>query len=464
MKQAIYWHDTIEPGPQPNLTGDTETEALIVGGGIAGLTVAQWLKENMGIDALLLEQNRCGGAASGHNSGSIRPGLVPVSFLLRRYGSDAGAEVAHAWNIDSLAHIRRSIARYGISCDLNESGELYTVTDPALTRHIEKEHRARQQVNLSSHYYSKDALRALIGTSAYQAALRYDTCIGINSYKYVLGLRDALVQLGLRVFENTPVNKIEKNSVLTPHGRVKAKYIFVCTDRFAPELGIEAADIYHHQNYLAVSEPLSEDIKRAIFPSSDYVLTALGQLPHYYRLTPDGRLVLGCALPNKVYAKQSPDPSPEIDYLLGYIRQLFPMLKDVEFSHGWNGLYGITRDLFPIAGKLGGHHVALCAGTMAGSVLAAQTAAQVALEGDAPLRRYFAPQRAYTPLDPLLKPFGKAFSFPLANAYSISRLQGPPELMARQQTCVKLAAGALASFGIVTAVRSCVRRLSKQVQ
>jgi hypothetical protein len=136
---------------------------------------------------------------------------------------------------------------------------------------------------------------------------------------------------------------------------------------------------------------------------------------------------------------------------------LIPVLEGVDFSHGWSGLFGLTRDLLPIAGRIpivraddgSKLHAALCAGSMIWSVLAGQTAAQTAIEGNAPLSRFFAPRRAYTPLDPLTAKLGKSIAFPVSHLYAGSLLTGHPEQVARQQRRVRngswlLGAGAAA--------------------
>jgi len=45
MKKSVYWLGAAPPSALPSLQENTEADAVVVGGGIAGPSAAQWLRE-----------------------------------------------------------------------------------------------------------------------------------------------------------------------------------------------------------------------------------------------------------------------------------------------------------------------------------------------------------------------------------------------------------------------------------
>ena len=62
-----FWIDTTPETDYPSLENDIEVDAVIVGGGITGLTAAYLLKKN-GIKTALLEANRIAKGVSAHTT------------------------------------------------------------------------------------------------------------------------------------------------------------------------------------------------------------------------------------------------------------------------------------------------------------------------------------------------------------------------------------------------------------
>ena len=69
----------------------------------------------------------------------------------------------------------------------------------------------------------------------------------------------------------------------------------------------------------------------------------------YFRLTGEGRLLIGGGTLRETYARARPD-SRTPRRLARFVRKTFPALADVRFESYWPGLIGVTRDLLPLAG------------------------------------------------------------------------------------------------------------------
>jgi gamma-glutamylputrescine oxidase len=89
IDDTVFWYlnkPTITP-----LRQSLETDVVVVGGGMAGLTAAQAFAEK-GARVVLLEKNFCGAGASGKSSGFITPNS---ELSLNDLATIYGLEVAH---------------------------------------------------------------------------------------------------------------------------------------------------------------------------------------------------------------------------------------------------------------------------------------------------------------------------------------------------------------------------------
>jgi hypothetical protein len=239
---------------------------------------------------------------------------------------------------------------------------------------------------------------------------------------------------------------------------VRARHVIVCVDRFAPQLGIARDKVYHQQNFIAVSEPLAESVQEEIFPSGPLLLFDAGFLFHYMRLTPEGRLIVGGSRLREAYRAQECDAGPVAKHLVRWVRQKFPVLEKAEFTHCWRGLFGLTRDLLPIAGKstrssADGIYVGLGGGGMTWSVLAGKTAAEIAVRGNSPLASFLSPSRTFTPMEGLPSLLGRGTRFALSHQFARTFLQGDSEDLERQRRKIRAAASA-AAIGTAVGVAS----------
>ncbi len=71
------------------LTKDVQTDIVIVGGGIAGITTSYFLLKNTDKNVLLLEADKIAHGATGHNAGQITPYFEkPLSNIVDEFGLD----------------------------------------------------------------------------------------------------------------------------------------------------------------------------------------------------------------------------------------------------------------------------------------------------------------------------------------------------------------------------------------
>jgi gamma-glutamylputrescine oxidase len=458
MRESVYWIESSPPSEKLEpLKRNIDVDLAIVGGGMSGLSAAQWVVENApGTGVAVVESEFCGAGATGRSSGLITPDSeLQVEELTRRFGEADGRRLWLA-AADAGHLIRRTIEDLRIDCDLVEADSLFIASQSRGWKPVREEHEARLKVGFDSTLYDRKGIRRIIGSNQYHGGVRYGGTFGINGLAYVQRLRDGLRDRGVRIFEESPVMKIEPHFVATAGGRVDAGKILICADRFAEELGVEKNDVYHAQTALILSEPLKPDLFASIFPDGPLLVWDTDLIYQYFRAAGGNRLLAGGGLLSRTYARREKHDLDIPDHLRSFLESKFPQLRETRFTHWWPGLIGITRDLLPIAGaspKHPSHFVALCAAGLPWSVVSGRTAAQIAIEGSALLSDFFRPGRTFTEFDPLQPVLTKPATFAISNYHAKTRLRGAPEEVRRRSRKALWSLAAAVALGIALIFR-----------
>jgi len=191
--------------PQPGLSalaGDVRCDAVVIGGGLTGVTAALELAER-GFDTVLLEARRIGWGASGRNSGQIGTGYSPPMALLARLAGEAGARDLWAMAEEAKALLYGRIARHGIDCDL-VPGQLIAA--------VKRRHLAELADTLAewqaygyeeARLLDRDETLARVACPAYLGGLHDPGAGHLHTLNYVLGLAEAARAAGARLFEGS---------------------------------------------------------------------------------------------------------------------------------------------------------------------------------------------------------------------------------------------------------------------
>lgn len=344
----VFWYPAETPHGA-RLDRDLTVDAVVVGGGMAGLTCAQFLREG-GLSVAVLEKAFCGAGASGKSSGFITPASeLELSELIEHFGVDRGREL-WAFAEGGVELIRSNLRAFGIDCDYQVQDSLLVAVDDRGVRQVADEHRARTTLGVPSTHYQKEDLPAVLGTTAFRGGVRYPGTFGIDSYRYCRGLRDVLLAQGVLVFEDTPVTEVLAGRVRATGHEVAAGHVVLCADRCIPDLSPLREQIGQIQTFLAISRRLRDEEVRRVFPAG-VVMTWDSKLTYnYFRLTGEQRLLVGGANLWHAYAsRERHDPVRNLRPLAGFIARTFPGL-DLSWDCVWPGILGVSKDFLPVAG------------------------------------------------------------------------------------------------------------------
>lgn len=421
MKKTIFPQDQTfwylqRPDALP-LMVDRETEVVVIGGGMAGLTTAQAFAKK-GKKVILLEAYYCGSGASGKSSGFIEPNSeISLSEFVHRYGVEGGKVIWESIQEYGVEHIRNNIKKYQIDCDYTQEDSLEVASSQKDVNIIRQEAENLARFGYETKFIKKEDIEQILGSKKYYAGVTYPNSFGISAYKYCQAMKKNLMQCGVEIFEETPVLSLQEHLVTTLHARVKAEYIVVCADRFIPTLGKLTNEIYHVQNFLLASEVLTPDVIQKIFPQKRLMVWDTELIYSFYRMTGDRLLIGGGSVLNTYNTHASHHSEYMYKKLSNYIKETFPA-HEIQFEQMWPGLIGVSKDIAPLAGPDKDAKSIYYIGAAAGLPVAAMLGNYCAdnmLDGKDTLKDYFSPYRKFPVGGVLQKVLGTKLTFAISN-------------------------------------------------
>jgi glycine/D-amino acid oxidase-like deaminating enzyme len=345
LPPSLYADTAVPPAPTPALDADRTVSVAIIGGGFAGLSTALHLAER-GTDAVVLEAQEPGWGASGNNGGQLNPGLkLDPDTIEATFGADLGRRmIAFAWNTPTFT--LDLIRRHQIACEARQNGTLRAAYHETNAAAIEATAEQCLRRGMPVSVLDRDALREATGTDRYARAMLDRRGGDLQPMSYARGLARAAIAAGAAVHGQTPAVSLRREAgrwrIETPRAVVRADKILIATNGFTDELwpGLRRTIVPVFSS-IAATEPLPDDVARAIMPTRS-VLYESGHITVYYRIDSSNRLLMGGRGPMQWIR----DPSA-VAYLMRYAVRLWPALRGVRWTHGWNSRLAMTADHYP---------------------------------------------------------------------------------------------------------------------
>jgi len=353
-RKLSFWHETV-PGslePADRLTGDLEADVAIAGAGYTGLWTAYYLSlADPGLTIAVCERDIAGFGASGRNGGWCSA-LFPASLAkLERMAGREAAIAQHRAMQQTVDEVGRVAAAEGIDCHWAKGGTV------GLARSSSQLERAKQEVAEARAYgFGQDDLRLLsaaeageiAGASGVLGGTFTPHCAAIHPARLARGLAGVVRRRGVRVFERTPVREIRPGALVTAAGTVRARHVIRATEGYTallPGLRRTVAPVY---SLMIATAPLPDAVWAEIGLATRPTFNDLRHLIIYGQRTADGRFAFGGrGAPYHLGSAVRPgfDRIPSVFAALRRtLAELFPVLGDVEVTHGWGGPIGVPRD------------------------------------------------------------------------------------------------------------------------
>src|SRR5690606_284920 len=150
-----YWLDSVSPPTRPPLPGDLDTDVLVIGAGIVGLTAALQLVR-AGRKVVLIDMYGVGSGTTGHTTGKI---TVGQSLIYSRLVEQHDARTAQAYaraNAEAQQWMEKLIEDEHIDCDYERKVNYIYCEDEALAPRLRRECEAAVEAGVDM-TFQKDA-------------------------------------------------------------------------------------------------------------------------------------------------------------------------------------------------------------------------------------------------------------------------------------------------------------------
>jgi glycine/D-amino acid oxidase-like deaminating enzyme len=202
------------------------------------------------------------------------------------------------------------------------------------------------------------------------------------------GLRDAALDLGVRIFEHSKVEWLEDagNRVVAhcPLGSVTAPRVVLGTNAYPPLLRRLKYLVVPVYDTVLVTEPLSDQQRRDIGWSGNEGVSDSGNQFHYYRPTADGRILWGGFDATYHYGSgfgpQYERTNASWAKLADHFFTTFPQLEGLRFEYAWSGAIDTCTRFSMFWGSAMRGKVGYVAGYTGLGVAATRFGAQVAVD------------------------------------------------------------------------------------
>jgi gamma-glutamylputrescine oxidase len=344
-----YAATLVEAPPRPALGAEVDAEACVIGGGLAGLTVARELARS-GWSVVLLEAGRIAAHASGRNTGFVLPGFAAgPDSIIARVGFD------HAKDLWMLAQSGLDYVR-----DVIRQEKMPGVDPQDGWLHVSKTDNGDELTRLAAMVgefgaeiegWPTDRVRAVLRSDRYFHAIHYPRAISIHPLNYALGMAAAAERAGVRIYENTPAVSLDptgvRKRIVTPHGRLRANCIVLCgnlqIDGLMPQI---AETLIPITTYVITTEKLGPGLSEAVGYRGAVSDSDLAD--SHYRIVDDDRLMW-----NARVTTWPGDPGRYAGALRAEIAKTYPQLGKVAVEHAWSGTLGHPLHRMPQIGELG---------------------------------------------------------------------------------------------------------------
>ncbi len=363
MKLESYWTASA-PAFVPRAADlPSQCDVAIVGGGFTGLSAALALARR-GASVVVLEAGeRVAAEASGRNGGHVNNGLaVDYAEVAAKVGVERARAWYHAYD-DAVDAVQRIVRDEAIACDFVRHGKLKLATKPAqldaLSRSAER--LVRDGVDSDVEILDAARVRAEVDSDRFVGGLLYKRSGQMHMGRFADGLARAAEGRGAQIRTGTCVQRLERQGtghahrVHTSRGTLQAQQVLLANGAARhggyASFGWLRRRIVPIGSFIVVTEPLGAERASALLRERRTYVT-VANIHHYFRLTPDHRLVFGGRARFGVSDPVSDARCGEI--LRAGMAEIFPSLAGVGIDYCWGGLVDMTQDRLPHAGERDG--------------------------------------------------------------------------------------------------------------
>lgn len=276
-RDISVWIETTPKTAFPALEEDVKVDAVVLGGGLVGVTAAYLLCKE-GLEVALVEAGEIGAAVSGFTTAKITS-LHTLIYrdLIDRFGEEKARLYgdSNQWELEFIADLANELL---ISCDFErDAAYTYATSDEALEK-VEAEAEAARSLGLPATFESD--LNLPFPT---RGAVKFANQARFHPRKYILGVAEAYVRLGGRLFERSRAKNVEHKDdgwAVECNGRlVRAEHLLQLTHYPIHDDKFYFSRLYPQRSYVVCGK-IRGDLPSGMFISAEEPERSLRRVPY----------------------------------------------------------------------------------------------------------------------------------------------------------------------------------------
>ena len=331
-----FWISSIDPLMFDPLQQDMISDVVVVGAGIAGLTIAYKLASE-GKDVVVLERDLIGSGETGHTTAHITHALDDRYAELEKMFGEEKTRLAAQSHTAAIDFIDQVVRKENIQCDfMRVDGYLFLHPSDEIST-LEEELKATRRAGLLT-----EMTENIPGIDTQEGpALRFQNQAQFHPLKYLHGLCQAILKYGGKIYTGTMVKEFNQHSVKTEHFTVKANHIIVATNTPVNDLVTMHTKQFPYRSYVIGASIPKGVLKPALWWDTGELDSPWPTDPyHYVRLQPfsdteDLLIIGGEDHKTGQPGKENIEESQRFDYLEAWAKIKFPQITRI--IHRWSG-------------------------------------------------------------------------------------------------------------------------------
>jgi glycine/D-amino acid oxidase-like deaminating enzyme len=312
----------------------------------------------------VLESKVCGWGASGRNGGFLHGYWTQLGHLRKLFGDEGALTVART-AAGVVPAVRRFCRERGEDVWLREAGMLKVSASRAQDAALDRPVTAARDLGVPSQAQplTAEEVAARCRSPRFGRGVLFPDAATLQPARLVRALRRAVIDAGGVVHEQTPVLDVAPgapNVLETPGGAVRAADVVLATNTEAAGRRPFSRWLTNFGSSIVVTEPVPGLLEEIGWTGGE-ALTDSRMFVHYFRTTPDGRVVMGSGSGPMGYASRADgrlalDAATAARAAAG-LRSLLPGLVGARIERAWGGAVDVSADHAPFFGTLPGTRV-----------------------------------------------------------------------------------------------------------
>lgn len=281
-KHISYWTESSATKALKPLSENVETDVVIIGGGLAGLSVAYCLVQS-GKKVILVEDGVIGSGETGRTTAHLVTALDDRYYDLEKiFGAEKTRLIAESHQV-AIDFVEETVRKENIECGF-ERVKGYLFLHPSDQKDsLEREYKAALKAGIKITF--EDSAPGLLSP---EKCLCFWDQAQFHPLQYLEGLVKAIEAKGGKIYTGTHADKIDHTGIVSSAGfAVKAKHIVVATNTPVNNMFTIFNKQYPYRTYVIAALVKKDKLPNALWwDTGDFQTNAALPPYHYVRVHP----------------------------------------------------------------------------------------------------------------------------------------------------------------------------------